>query len=158
LFVGGSFVATTVQAEQQAAACDLKFQEFFQLPIGPRGLEPTPKLLSLNGKRVRILGYMAHQEGATPGMFVLAPFPLEMGDEDESLADDLPANALFVHPDGSADTVVPYVSGIIQLTGVLQLGAREEVDGHVSQVRLQIDPAEANALLKNALSGRQAHR
>jgi hypothetical protein len=37
---------------------DLFFDEFFKLPVGPKGLEMTERLTSLDGKRVRILGFM----------------------------------------------------------------------------------------------------
>ena len=119
---------------------DLKFREFFKLPIGPRGLEPTGKLLGLNGKRIRMVGYMAKQEEPTAGLFILSPLPVFLGHEDESLADDLPPAVIFVHSDAGRDRVIPYVPGLIKVTGVLTVGNQEEADGRVSLVRLQLDP------------------
>src|SRR5262245_11529790 len=75
---------------------DLKFHEFFTMPVGPRGLEPTEKLLSLNGQRVRVVGYMAQQEAPVAGLFHLTPLPVALGEEDESLADSLPPSTVFV--------------------------------------------------------------
>lgn len=118
---------------------DLKFGEFFKLPIGPRGLEPSEKLTSLAGKRVRLVGYMARQETPTVGFFVLSPLPVSLGDEDESLADDLPASVIYVHFSAPENRPLPYYSGLLRLTGTLSLGAFEESDGHVSSVRLQLD-------------------
>ena len=123
---------------------DLKFGEFFMMPIGPRGLEASGKLMALAGKRVRILGYMARQETPVAGMFILAPLPVSLGDEDESLSDDLPASSVFVHVAGAGP--VAYFSGLLRLTGTLSLGSHEESDGHVSTVRLELDPEQAQAL------------
>jgi len=124
-----------------AGVTDLKFRELFKLPIGPRGLEPSDKLVGLNGKRVRMVGYMAHEETHTAGMFILSPLPVTMGDEDESYADDLPASAVFVHLETADHGAVPYRPGLIRLTGLLQFGAQQEADGRVSTVRLLLDPA-----------------
>ena len=130
-----------------AGVSDIKFGELFKMPVGPRGLEPTEKLLSLNGKRVRLVGYMAHQEVPTERLFVLAPLPVSLGDEDESLSDDLPPSAVFVHIETTAHRNIPYMSGLIRLSGTLSVGAQQEVDGHISAVRLQLDPKLANEIL-----------
>ncbi len=141
--------AIAVQDELASAAAgvtDLKFREFFKLPIGPRGLEPSEKLVSLVGKRVRLVGYMARQENPTPGFFVLSPLPVTLGDEDESLADDLPASVIYVHAAASEGRPLPYYSGLLRLTGTLSLGAFEESDGRVSSVRMQLDPKLTQAM------------
>lgn len=124
---------------------DLKFSDFFRRPVGPRGLEPSAAMTALQGRRVRIVGYMAAASLPMPGRIILAPMPVELGDEDEHLADDLPPQAVFVHLQGPAATqVVPNYPGLLALTGRLDLGAREEPDGHVSSVRLLLD-ADASA-------------
>ena len=129
----------------QGAITDLKFREFFKMPIGPRGLEPSAKLIALAGQRVRLLGYMARQAVPDAGTFILAPMPVALGDEDESLSDDLPASSVFVHFSPSFD--VAYVPGLLRLTGTLRLGSFEENDGHVSTVRLELDPDLAQAVV-----------
>ena len=119
---------------------DLKFREFFRLPIGARGLEPSQKLLSLEGQRVRLVGYMVRPELPAAGMLILAPLPVTLGDEDESFSDDLPASAVYVHlSDAHSRVVLPYMPGLMVLTGVLQLGSLPEVDGRQSNVRLLLD-------------------
>jgi hypothetical protein len=128
---------------------DLKFHELFKLPVGPRGLVPSDKLIGLNGKQVRMVGYMAKEENPTPGMFILSPLPVNMGDEDESFADDLPASAVFVHMGTARNDVVPYLPGLIKLTGVLQFGAQQEADGRISTVRILLDPALALEIMGN---------
>ena len=127
---------------------DLKFHDFFKMPIGPRGLVPSEKLLGLNGKRVRIIGYMAQQETPSAGVFILSPIPVRMGDEDEGLADDLPPNVVFVHLERN-DSVVSFIPGLLKLSGILSVSSREEADGRLSSVRLLLDPELCQAILHN---------
>jgi hypothetical protein len=121
---------------------ELLFRDFFRMPVGSRGLEPSSRLIDLDEKLIRIRGYMAHQELPTPGVFILSPLPVELGDADESLSDDLPPAVVFVHFDGPAH---PYVAGLLQLTGTLHVGPHDEADGHVSQVRAHLDASQLAA-------------
>jgi hypothetical protein len=130
-----------------AGITELKFRDFFKMPVGRLGLEVTEKLASLNGKPVRLTGYMARAEMPLNGFFVLSPLPVNLGDEDESLSDDLPPTATFVHLDPSLPGPSGYIPGIVQVIGTLELGPKDESDGHVSQVRLQLDAATSRALV-----------
>ena len=133
----GGIVAGPAMA--QAEAVDLGFGELFRQPVGPRGLEPTPKLLGLAGKRVRLTGYLMRTEGAATGVALLAPRPLLLGDGDEGLADDLPASTVTVLgrvADGLPENVR------LRLSGVLDLAPRLEADGRISFIRLLVDKAE----------------
>lgn len=131
-----------------ASVTDLKFRDFFALPIGPRGLAPSARLLGLVGQRVRVLGYMARQSEATTGIVIVAPLPVVLGDEDESFSDDLPASTLYVHlADTDHDFAVPWRPGLLGVAGVLQLGAMSEADGRMSFVRLQLDPESSHAFV-----------
>ena len=125
---------------------DLKFREFFKLPIGAHGLEPTDKLLSLDGAHVRVVGYMVQESSPTPGLFILSPLPVTIGDEDEALSDDLPPSSLFVHIESAQPAAVPYMAGLIGLSGTLTLGAHDEPGGRVSTVRLILDSELADAI------------
>jgi len=129
-----------------AGVTDLKFREFFRMPVGPRGLEPTEKLLSLDGRRVRIVGYMVQQETPVEGVFILSPLPVLIGDADESLSDDLPPSAMFVHIPSGVPQHVPFTPGLISLNGTLGIGPREEAEGRVSSIRLMLDPELAAAI------------
>lgn len=116
---------------------DLAFNEFFKMPIGPHGLEPTEKLLNLNNKRVRVLGYMAEEEEPTPGLFMLAAQPVSVAEKADGMADDLSAATLFIRmPDQDAGKMLAHRSGLWVLTGTLQLGNEEEANGRTSFVRL----------------------
>jgi len=133
---------------------DIKFREFFKMPIGPRGLEPTDKLLGLNGKRVRIFGYMVNAEEPSAGPFILAPLAVSMAEKEDGPADDMPATILFVHIENAEGLIVPHIPGLLKLTGTLDLGNREETDGRVSAVRLHLDPG----LSKKLVGGNHAIR
>ncbi len=134
-----------------AGVADLKFRDLFKLPVGPKGLEPTDKLAGLDGKRVRIVGYMVQQEPPLAGSFILSPLPVVAGDADDSFADDIPASAIFVVLPKSADTVVPPLAGLIQLTGTLRVGAREMPGaGRVAPAVLELDREPERALLRHA--------
>jgi hypothetical protein len=131
-------------APPQASAEDLLFRDLFAMPVGPRGLQPSAELLQLNGKVARMRGYIAHQESPIAGVFILSPLPVELGDADEGLADDLPPAIVFVH---ASDRAAPYPAGVVQVTGTLEVGPQNEADGRVSQVRLVLDPDRPDALV-----------
>lgn len=119
---------------------ELSLREFYKFPIGPRGLEPTEKLLRLNGKRVQVTGYMVKEEEPTVGLLMLAPLPVSMAEKEDGPADDLPAATLFVHPPiADKDKVIAYKAGLWRLTGILELGNREESNGRMSYTRLILD-------------------
>ena len=140
-----------------AGVTDLKFQDMYKTPIGPKGLEPSERLLSLNGRKVRLVGFMVTQEESKPGGLILTPMPVNLGDEDESLSDDLPGNAVFVHLAGKyADKAVPNLQGLLHMTGTLSVGAFEEADGHVSSIRLELDDVTSRLLTTPAMLNRPA--
>lgn len=135
---------------------ELKFSEFFVSPIGPLGLEFTEKLSGLEGKRVRMLGYMVRQEGGLPGKFLLTAIPVQLHDHDSALADDLPPAVVHVTVPTCLDRAVPYAPGLVLLTGTLNVGPREEADGRISIVRLALDPPardERHGLFVGKLTG-----
>lgn len=138
---------------------DLKFSELFKMPVGPKGLEPSDKRTSLEGQRVRMVGYVANADELTPGMLILTPIPVVLGDEDEKLVDDLPPTAVFVHLSPAyAKQTTPNFAGLIQLTGRLEGGAKEEADGHVATTRLYLDDAESKALTQKTTRKKVAHQ
>lgn len=126
---------------------EIGFQEFFNNPVGPRGLEPTAKLLSLNGKRVRIMGYVAEMERPEKRNIILAPLPLKPQPEEYGAADEIPAAHVLVTVPGDPNKQVPLLSGAMLLTGILSVGQSTE-GGETSFVRMLLDapaPADANA-------------
>ncbi|MDT9001144.1 hypothetical protein RQP53_17835 [Paucibacter sp. APW11] len=150
LLSGAALLANSAPLEPPSATPqELKFRDFFKLPIGPAGLEPTARLLALDGQTVRLLAYIVRQnaEDAIPGLVLLAPLPVTLGDEDERYADDLPASVVYAHlPAEYAAHPLPHRPGLVAVSGRLELGSAAEADGRRSAVRLFLDAASAAAL------------
>jgi hypothetical protein len=125
-----------------AGVTELKFSDFFVSPVGPRGLVLKDKLTRLDGQRVRMLGYMVRQEHGLPGKFLFTALPVQIHEHDSALADDLPPATVCVTVPTSSDREIPYVPGLMLLTGTLSVGPREEGDGRISLVRLALDPPQ----------------
>ncbi len=134
----------------------LKSDEFFRRPVGPRGLELCANLKALDGHRVRILGYMVRQGQPSPWKLLLAPSPLTTHEREYGLAEDLPPQLVHVTTDRSTPPIVPFTPGPLLLTGTLSVGNRDEADGRVSLVRLQLDPPSPEA--RRALTAGQQPR
>lgn len=142
---------------------ELKFSEFFKTPVGPKGLEITEQLKSMDGKRVRIVGYMvkedptacnscvntadakkkrlpAWMEAIVPGRMMLTPYPAAVSHSHYALADDLPPQTVFIEVPELIGEMVPYTPGVLALTGTISVGNKNEMDNRISIVRLKLDP------------------
>ena len=133
-------VASAAPKPIDEAIPTLAFADFYKRPIGAQGLEPSPRLLASADSRVQLSGYVARGAEPQPGVAILAPVPVVLGDEDEGLADDLPAAVAYLHwtePDVAA--AIAACAGAMRVTGRLELGRRSEADGRSSFVRLVAD-------------------
>ncbi len=131
---------TTAQQSVQTDSVRLRMSEFFQFPVGPKGLQISPALREAQGKKVSLQGYVVQQEVAAPGQFLLTPRPVQMSQHADGEADDLPpATVLVSLPAEQQDWLVAYTRGLVELVGVLDVGRQEGPDGRVSWVRLQLD-------------------
>jgi hypothetical protein len=119
---------------------ELRFADFFKTPVGPRGLELTDRLRSLDGRRVRLLGFMVRQTDPLPHCFLLAPRPVTLHEHEYGFADELPASTVHVFTPTNLPPAVPFTPDPLLLTGTLGVGNRNEPSGRVSLVRLQLDP------------------
>jgi len=137
---------------------ELRFNEFFRQPIGPRGVEPTPKLRSLDGRRIRILGYMVRQVKPMEHCFLLAARPVTVNEVEYGFADDLPVTTLHVITASETLAVTPFTPGPLLLTGKLSVGNRVEADGRVSTVRLFMDAPSPEQLQAAAKAAETAAR
>ncbi len=124
---------------------ELRLDELLKPEIGDRGLEFSEKTLSLKGRRVRVAGWMVEAIHQNRRMFVLSPVQLRFHECEYGLADDLPAAVLHVVVPGRPSERVPYQPGRLLLTGTLELGPREEMDGRVTWARLRLDAAPTAA-------------
>ncbi len=122
-----------------AEATPLSFREFFD--PSPRELTPSARLLELNGKRVKLVGFMAKMELPPRGAFYLTPEPI-VCDESGGGTADLPPNAVYVLVRSLPDEEVPWAPRALEVTGVLEIGHRVEPDGRSTHVRLTLDRPE----------------
>jgi hypothetical protein len=114
----------------------LSFCEFFD--PSARELKPSARLLGLKGKRVRLVGFMANMELPPRGAFYLTPRPIACDEAGGGTA-DLPPEAVLVLVRSRAGESVPFSPRALEVTGVLDLGPREEEDGRTSMIRLTLD-------------------
>jgi hypothetical protein len=144
LLTAGSLPATVVPGcpgaaapapQRPAAAIPLTFRELF-VPSSQE-LEPSPRLLALNGKRVSIAGFMARQERPPKGAFYLCPCRT-FCDEGSAGVGDLTPDAVLVKVRGAKDREIAFIPHPIQVSGVLEVGYRQEA-GQVSWIRLTLD-------------------
>jgi hypothetical protein len=146
---------------------DIAFADFFQMPVGPRGLVFTDKIKALQGKKVRIAGFQVAEmvsvcaadqggtsqaakaramfEASVPGRLMLSPLPAAVNISHLGLCEDLPPQVLFVTVPEAFGEILPQHEGPLLLTGTLDLGNKTEPDARVSAVRLKLDPAPAKA-------------
>jgi len=133
--------APTVAAAGSLQPVSLRLQDFFQMPVGPKGLVISERLRQAQGRQVRITGYVVQQEVATLGQFLLTPRPVLMSQHADGEADDLPPATVFVRLDAAQqDWAVAHARGLVEVTGTLEVGRQEERDGRVSWFRLQLAP------------------
>lgn len=118
----------------------LAFADLYQMPVGPRGLVPTDRLLAVAGLRVELTGFVVRRGEPVAAPVILAPLPLRLGDEDESLADELPPTVIYLHPvDARHIDTLQACRGAARVAGVLELGPIAEADGRISYVRVLTD-------------------
>jgi hypothetical protein len=122
-----------------AGVTQLAFSEFFKLPVGPEGLELSDRLKGLDGRRVRILGFMVQQSDPWSAAFLLSPVAVQLDEHEYGQADDLPPATLYVRMPAKTDGPVPYTPGLMLLTGTLHVGAREIESGRRTWVTLDIE-------------------
>ena len=137
----GAAGETPARPPAPAGVTDLDFRGLFKMPIGRQGLEYSDEARRLEGKKVRLLGYMAQTDHPAPGLMILSPYPFVLHEDEYGMADDLPPTVVQVLlPDRPAEPV-PFTPGPLLLTGTLELGAKSMPDGRQSFVRLFLDPA-----------------
>lgn len=127
-----------------AGVADLRFAEFFG-PIGDRGLEYSAKLRALDGRIVRLSGYMIREPARAGGVFRLAGWPLTVETQGPCISDTAPPTAVHVIVTGTASRPIAYRPGRLVLIGRLELGSRLEADGRNSAVRLFLEAGAAAA-------------
>ena len=118
----------------------LEFRDFFV--ASPRALVPSPRLLRLDGKRIRLVGYMALMEEAPKGGFYLCPFPVVATESGGGTA-DLPPEAVLVVVPSARGQELAHIRRPLEAKGILEVGPKADEEGRVSGLRLILDGPEA---------------
>ncbi len=121
------FLAATAPPEP------LRFRDFFE--PGPRELRLSARLRSLEGRRVRMVGFMADAELAPRGGFYLCPFPVAATEAGGGTA-DLPPETVFVVVRAARGAELAHRSGPLEVTGLLELGG----SGWPIRIELETQP------------------
>ena len=109
--------------------------------VGPGGLAPSGLARSLDGRRVRLVGYMAHLEAPAPGVFWLASRPVDC-DEGGGGTADLPPDAIRVEVRSAAGAAVRWLPGPIEITGHFRVGPDADARGRVAHLHVVLDREE----------------
>lgn len=120
-------------------ATPLAFEELYS-GASSLGLQLSPKLRSLEGKRVSMVGFMAPPLKPTLAFFVLTQIPMSICPFCSTDA-DWPSNIVLVKL-GDPVTALPFDQPI-RVTGLLELGTQVDAEtGFVSLVRIRADTVE----------------
>lgn len=118
---------------------ELSFTNIFITPAGPTGLAYTDEIRKLEGKPVRMTGYMVRTVNKDPDAFMFTRFPVATFFEEYGIVDDVPPNfavALLKPREGMGSAWQPFA---VTVFGQLELGSRNEQDGRISYVRIRSD-------------------
>jgi hypothetical protein len=102
------------------------------------GTRIAPAVHALNGRRVRVVGYMARMEGAPRGSFYLTRDAVE-ADESGAGTADLPPHAVRVEVPRLSGEEIAWVPDLVDAIGTLEVGRAEDSDGRVSWLRVVLD-------------------
>jgi hypothetical protein len=146
-------VGTVVTPATQPATVNLEgyeplpLRDLYVLPAGPHGLQFTEKTRALNHRRVRIEGHMVRHFHEDAGLFLFADVPAAHNQAEYMLADSLPTSLMHVQLPVIEGRTPAWRRERLIILGTLEIGARQEIDGRVSHVRLIADHiAEARSL------------
>ncbi|OYT91521.1 MAG: hypothetical protein CFE43_12825 [Burkholderiales bacterium PBB3] len=152
----GSAAAHWVPANARQGQ-ELRFRHFFAPCPGNDG-NPTPEisehLRQAEGKRVRLVGYMLPQAQARPGGFLLTARPCRVDELRASGGDgQAPVAVRVMLDDAHQGWTVPHLDGLVEVSGVLQVGRHTDADGHSAWATLQLLPETALHASADALAG-----
>lgn len=117
----------------------VRFSELFVAPTGPKGLEYTARIREFEGKLVRITGFMVRQVNADPGVFMLTEAPVSTLEHEYGIVDSVPPNVVHVLLTARAGHGTAWQPYAVTVHGRLDLDGRQEADGRISYVRIQVD-------------------
>lgn len=127
----GLFQARTLDQKIVSPIAKLEFKEF--LDPSPTELKASEKLRSLQGKRVRIIGFIAQMEEQPDNYFYLCSRPIYC-DESGGGIGDLPVDAVRVVIRNQPK--FKSLSYPVEVVGVLELGGQSELEKDTWAVRI----------------------
>lgn len=136
-------VPKMIGEEEAVGYAAFEFGKVFKRPAGPKGLEYTAEARELDGKRVRMTGYMVRHWHEDASVFLFTEHPMVLNVAEYGLADDLPPDAVHVIQEVLPGRAPDWVRQQLVVYGRLELGPRQEQDGRVSQVRLHAERVTA---------------
>lgn len=141
VLIGGGLRSQSAEAAWfQEEPTEIRFGEMYA-SVSSLGIEFSEKLVSSEGKRVSMVGFMAPPLKPTINFFVLTEEPMSICPFCSSDA-DWPNNIIVVKLSGPV-TALPY-DRPIKVTGKLELGtAVDDETGFVSLVRIEAEQFEA---------------
>ena len=126
-------------ARADTAPTVMKFSELYS-NVTVRGIEFSPKLTGLAGRRVTMTGFMAPPLKPKLDFFVLTKAPMSSCPFCTTSADWPPDIVLVIMPDGK---LLDPTTGAIRVTGRLEVGIKkDDQTGFVSLVRVYADKVE----------------
>jgi len=121
---------------RESSVVTLSFKEFFELNAGE--LKPSARLQTLNGKHVRLVGFMVQMENSPLGAFYLCEHPVFCDEEGGGTA-DLPPESVLVLVSSYRNKTISFIPGALEVTGTLNYGRQEGPEGQISFIRLILD-------------------
>jgi hypothetical protein len=144
------------QATTTKDATRIAFHEF--LAPSTTELKPSEKLRSLQGKRVRIVGFMTEMEHQPEGYFYLCSRPI-LCDESGGGIGELPIDAVRVVVRSSRSQPIKFIAPPLEVTGILELGGQSEFEPDSWAVRVVADKfSDAVQLLQTRKTRKQSKR
>ena len=136
----------------------ISFNQFFEMPVGAKGLKFNKDVLSVYNQKVQLTGYMVQSEGPNVGQFWLSPRPIQMSEHADGTANDMPASTTLVVLDQSQKNwVIPHVSGAITVQGKIFAERYELQDGSVAWIRIHVDPQSIQEISSTSQNHRHQH-
>lgn len=117
---------------------EFRMTELFQHPVGPLGLEYKPEAKALDGRQVRVLGFMARTDWTDTSVFLLAPHPIILHDREYAACDEIPSGSVLVKmPPGEQASFTP---GLLMLCGTLHTQRVDAPGDRYLWASLDLDP------------------
>jgi hypothetical protein len=115
------------------------------LDPSPAELKLSSTMLGLDGKRVRIRGFMARMESPQDGAFYLCSRPV-VCDESGAGTADLPPDTVRIIVPSPTGKQIPFIAGLLEVTGILRIGNQTDSDNVSSSLRIVTDRASVTVV------------